>query len=349
MNRGSDYIPLEDRPVVYDGGNWRQELEQAKKDGAGWQPITQSVIGSWAAPRPKPEIIWDGPRPRGEMPNDFPEIPNDFPRNPWLEDRAKIADTYRQSLGRDATDDELSKWMSGQFGHGQAGNIAPILDAIRNSGEARGRATAPAPGPAAGNATPSPTPTTPAPTTPNPSAPNAAPYTGFTPKYAMEGFNFAREQNPGKSAKDAFAMLANQAPPPPLQDKAALGAWFKQYIEPGMNSLGHKVSSVDGDKFSYANHEGAFTVDFGRGAGAQGGALAWQADPADAATRQRYASGGSNAAAPAASASAQAPQVPVNNAPAASSDLMAQILAALSDQNNPDALDPQAQMQAALR
>lgn len=109
---------------------------------------------------------------------------------------------------------------------------------------------------------------------------SGAKYTGFTPKYAMEGFNFGREQDPTKSAKDAFAMLANQAPPPPLNDKAALGEWFKQYIQPGMDQLGHKVSSVNGDTFSYANPEGAYTVDYGRGAGADGGALAWQAqDP----------------------------------------------------------------------
>lgn len=108
-------------------------------------------------------------------------------------------------------------------------------------------------------------------------------YTGYTPKYAMEGFDFSREQNTGKSAKDAFAYLANQAPPPP-QDKAALGAWFQQYIQPGMDQLGHKVSSVTGDKFTYGNHEGTFEVDFARGADAPGGALAWQSDPINGGT-----------------------------------------------------------------
>lgn len=112
---------------------------------------------------------------------------------------------------------------------------------------------------------------------PGPPPPSGAAYTGYQPKYAMEGFNFGREQNPGKSAKDAFAMLANQAPPPPLNDKTALGQWFTQYIQPGMESLGHHVSSVNGDTFSYANPEGAYTIDYGRGAGAEGGALAWQA------------------------------------------------------------------------
>lgn len=118
-----------------------------------------------------------------------------------------------------------------------------------------------------------------------PSAPpSSAPYTGFTPKYAFEGFNFGREQNPAKSAKDAFAQLANQAPPPPIDDKAKLGQWFETYIKPGMDKLGHTVSSVNGDTFTYGNHEGTFTVDYGRGAGAQGGALAWQASPAGGVT-----------------------------------------------------------------
>jgi hypothetical protein len=92
----------------------------------------------------------------------------------------------------------------------------------------------------------------------------------------MEGFDFNREQNTGKSAKDAFAYLANQAPPPPLNDKAALGAWFTQYIQPGMNALGHTVTDVNGDTFKFKNWQGEFTVDYGRGAGAPGGALAWQ-------------------------------------------------------------------------
>jgi hypothetical protein len=104
----------------------------------------------------------------------------------------------------------------------------------------------------------------------------ASTFMGFTPKYAMEGFDCQREQNTGKSAKDAFAFLANQAPPPPLHDKAALGAWFTQYIQPGMNDLGHKVSNVEGDKFVLENWQGQFNVDFGRGAGANGAALAWQ-------------------------------------------------------------------------
>ena len=112
-------------------------------------------------------------------------------------------------------------------------------------------------------------------------------FQGFQPKYAMEGFDTQREQNTGKSAKDAFAYLSQQAPPPPINDKAKLGEWFSTYIKPGMNDLGHNITSVEGDKFGFKNWQGDFNVDYGRGAGAEGGALAWQVDDPSA----RLASG----------------------------------------------------------
>ena len=145
---------------------------------------------------------------------------------------------------------------------------------------------------------------------------------GFTPKYAMEGFDFAREQNTGKSAKDAFASLSNQAPPPPLQDKAALGAWFNQYIKPGMDALGHKVSDVQGDKFRFKNWQGDYWVDYGRGAGAQGGALAWQADDANAPTQAAQGQG----------------QRTQGSVLPGQSDLWAEIMASLQAQQDPQAL-----------
>lgn len=143
---------------------------------------------------------------------------------------------------------------------------------------------APAGGSVMGQASPNDAPTShtmPAPSVSGPSAPpQVSPqvFQGFTPRYAMEGFDFNREQNTGKSAKDAFAYLANQAPPPPLNDKAALQAWAEHYIVPGMKALGHNVSNVQGDKFHLQNWQGDFDVDYGRGAGADGGALAWQVD-----------------------------------------------------------------------
>jgi hypothetical protein len=158
----------------------------------------------------------------------------------------------------------------------------------------------------------------------------------------FEGFDLNRAQDKNKSAKDAFADLSKAAPTAPTQDKAALGQWFGQYIRPGMDALGHKVSGVDGDKFTYGNHEGNFSVDYGRGAGAAGGALAWQAEPADDATRARYgtpaASGGGNAAPPV-SHTMPVPSV-------GQSSLVTQILAALQEQTTPD---PQDLLMQALR
>lgn len=141
----------------------------------------------------------------------------------------------------------------------------------------------------------------------------------------FEGFDFHRPQDVNKSAKDSFAELSNKAPAAPIQDKNALGQWFQQYIQGGMNDRGHKVSSVTGDKFTYGNHEGNFTVDFGRGAGAAGGALAWQAEPADAATRARYPQ--------------SAPPSSLMSLPMGTTgdSLMDQILGALQQQAAPDA------------
>lgn len=151
----------------------------------------------------------------------------------------------------------------------------------------------------------------------------------------FEGFDFNRAQDVNKSAKDSFAELSKRAPDAPLNDKAALGAWFTQYIQPGMDARGHKVSSVNGDAFTYGNHEGNFTVDYGRGAGAPGGALAWQAEAADDATRARY---------PKAQTVNHA-MAPVR--PGQSSDLMAEILASLQAEQQP--VDQQALLLEQLR
>jgi len=147
-------------------------------------------------------------------------------------------------------------------------------------------------------------------------------YQGFTPKHPMEGFAFDREQNTGKSAKDAFADLANQAPPPPLNDKAALAQWFTQYIQPGMNELGHRVTYVDGDKFGFENWQGKFDVDYGRGAGAEGGALAWQVDDGTA----QPGTGGYTPLTP-------GPPVDVNG-PSAQDEIMAEITALINGGNS---------------
>lgn len=125
---------------------------------------------------------------------------------------------------------------------------------------------------------------------------NGSPYTGFNAKYDYSAFNTARLQDPGKSAKDAFAMLSNEAPPAPMGDKAQLNAWFKQYIQPGMEALGHHVISSGEDGFTFNNPEGTFYVDYAQNAGATPGSMLqrfqWNATPADAATAARYGGSG---------------------------------------------------------
>jgi hypothetical protein len=107
---------------------------------------------------------------------------------------------------------------------------------------------------------------------------------------AFEGFDFARGQDTKKSAKDSFAAHAKAAAvAAPINDKAALGDWAKQYVMPGMNADGHGVSSVDGDKLRFKNWQGEYDVDFGRGAGADGGALAWQAEDVNAPQQEQAA------------------------------------------------------------
>jgi hypothetical protein len=144
----------------------------------------------------------------------------------------------------------------------------------------------------------------------------------------FEGFDFNRAQDPRRSAKDAFLDLSKKAPVAPIHDKNALGQWFTQHVAPGMNELGHRVSNVQGDKFRLDNWQGSFNLDYGRGAGAQGGALAWQADDA-------------NAPPPQAQGRTQAPML------SGQSDLMASILQSL--QSDQQALDPQALLLQQMR
>lgn len=198
-----------------------------------------------------------------------------------------VGDLYLKYLGRSASPDELSKWLSGAFGWGDANNLAGIERGISTSEEAaRHRAATPK------------------------DSYNTAPYTGFTPNHDYSAFNTARQQDPGKSAKDAFALISNQAPPPPFGSKASLHSWFQTYIQPGMEALGHHIVSSGEDGFTFSNSEGTFFVDFSQNSGAAPGSmvqrLQWNATPADDATRQRYA--GSGGAGTGAGASAGAPR-----------------------------------------
>jgi hypothetical protein len=146
----------------------------------------------------------------------------------------------------------------------------------------------------------------------------------------FEGFDFARPQDTKKSAKDSFAHHSKLAGRAPTEDKAALGAWFQEKVRPGMQADGHNVTDAQGDKFRFNNWQGDFWTDFGRGAGAPGGALAWQAEDAN---QPPQASGRQG--------QAIAPLM------AGQSDLMAQILASLGLQE--PAIDVQALLQQQLR
>jgi hypothetical protein len=105
------------------------------------------------------------------------------------------------------------------------------------------------------------------------------PVQALGPALTFEGFNFDRTQNPEKSAKDAFAMLAKRVGWMPL-GKADAEAWFNAHIKGGLEELGYRVHWVQGDKFKVTAREGDFVVDFVRGAGGEDPALAWQADRA---------------------------------------------------------------------
>ena len=90
----------------------------------------------------------------------------------------------------------------------------------------------------------------------------------------FEGFDLARAQDTGKSAKDAFASLAAKAGSLP-STKAEAETWFNSNIKSGMESLGHKINWVQGDKFSFTNWQGTYEVDFIRGADGPNPAFSW--------------------------------------------------------------------------
>lgn len=95
----------------------------------------------------------------------------------------------------------------------------------------------------------------------------------------FEGFDFARPQDPQKSAKDAFAKIAREIGSMPLT-KAEAETWFNTHVKSAFEALGHKVNWVEGDKFSFTNWQGTYTVDFVRGADGPDPALWWGADRA---------------------------------------------------------------------
>ena len=259
----------------YGGGNldsWLQQIQNSD-EAQNYRRQTQTV---------------------GQNPNvSRPQVPDQTPppsqtQQPAVQPGAdQVSQWYQEYLGRGAGQDDLRKWLSGEYGWGNAGNMSGIQRGIQASEEAARRRAA----------------------TPNTSYSNT-PYTNFqTSGNDYSAFNTARQQDPGKSAKDAFAMISNQAPPPPFGNRAQLSQWFNTYIRPGMEALGHHVISANEDGFTYSNGEGTFFIDFAQNAGAAPGSmlqrLQWNASPADDATRQRYAGGARPAATTGTGAAAQ--------------------------------------------
>jgi hypothetical protein len=95
----------------------------------------------------------------------------------------------------------------------------------------------------------------------------------------FEGFDFGRPQNLEKSAKDAFAHYAMASGTMP-RTKVEAEQWFNQHIRQQMESLGHRIEWVQGDKFKFSNWQGSFVVDFVRAADGPNPLLSWQADRA---------------------------------------------------------------------
>lgn len=102
---------------------------------------------------------------------------------------------------------------------------------------------------------------------------------GITNRGLFEGFDFDREQNVTKSAKDAFASLADRMGAVPAT-KVEAESWFNQHIRAGMEELGHKIDWVKGDKFQFTNWQGTYVVDFVRGADGPNPAFTWLAEHA---------------------------------------------------------------------
>lgn len=198
--------------------------------------------------------------PRGTtQPEPSPVAPPNTPTPTQDPLYSQVADLYTKYLGRGPQGDDISKWLSGEYGWGDKNNLAGIERGIQTSEEASRRRVA------------------------NPPS-TIQPYTNFqTGGNDYTAFNTGRQQDPKTSAKDAFVYWSNQAPPPPFQDKKALTNWFNTYIRPGMDALGHKVLSTNDEGFTYTNHEGTFFVDFAQNAGAAPGTmqqrLQWGATP----------------------------------------------------------------------
>lgn len=186
--------------------------------------------------------------------------------------RQIISQAHKDAFGRDITPEYLDSilrgqgWQDGDRWMGEK-QLAYVLDAFAQ--QAPGDRAAQA----AANAA---TATQAAATTPGGATAGAT--GGGLP---FSGFDFNRAQDPSKSAKDAFAALAQQAPPLTDTSKAGAEQWFREHIAPGMEAAGYKVFDVQGDKAwvgAREDPEGRVPVDFLINAGGSNPQIGWQPD-----------------------------------------------------------------------
>jgi hypothetical protein len=184
--------------------------------------------------------------------------------------RAIISQAHKDAFGRDIDPAYLDQivrgqgWEPGDRWMGE-GSLRYVLDAFAQQapGERAGQAANAAATPAA-SATPA-----------------GATAGGTGGGLSFSGFDFNRAQDPSKSAKDAFAAAAQQAPPMTDTSKAGADAWFREHIAPQMEASGYKIYDLQGDKAwvgSREDPEGQVPVDWLINAGGSNPQIGWQPD-----------------------------------------------------------------------
>jgi hypothetical protein len=186
--------------------------------------------------------------------------------------RAIISQAHKDAFGRDIDPAYLDQivrgqgWEDGDRWMGQD-QLAYVLDAFAQQAPGDRAATAAA------------------------NAAAATPAAGATPAGAtagatggglsFSGFDFNRAQDPSKSAKDAFAAAAQQAPPMTDTSKAGAEVWFREHIAPRMEAAGYRIFDLQGDKAwvgSKEDPEGKVPVDWLINAGGSNPQIGWQPD-----------------------------------------------------------------------
>jgi hypothetical protein len=230
-----------------------------------------------------------------------------------------IARAYQNYLGRAGSDGEImshlngGQWLDQASGPGLNSSIASIYNSPEaNTFRAKPPSAAPSAIDAAASATGQPSP---------------------TPSYNQAHFgtfDTSRAQDQDKSAKDTF--LANASVGSNdlrWQKKETAGAWFDQYVRPGLEARGFKVGEVIGDKafvHTRENPEGTW-IDWVEGVDGDSPRLTWQ--------DESYGGGGAGAAGaptPGASAGVAPPLTGLVSADPTSPDFYPKLLAHLLQQ-----------------